>query len=86
MSERATEAQLDALHEALCRKWQARLDDPEPLTAAEYTALAKFLKDNNITVRPGAPRMNPLQEGLDALDEEADDPGVVDLGRWRTGA
>jgi len=50
----ANREDLESLHTKLTEFWAARVKeaaiDPEkPLTAAEATAVAKFLKDNNVT-------------------------------------
>ena len=88
MSSRATEDQLSQLHGALALAAQVRLaearSDPErPLTAAEFTAFARFLKDNNVTSLPGSPRLTPIAEGLAALNEDLPD-GVFDINKFRT--
>lgn len=87
MTDRAPESALDALHAAVAQAFQVRLNTAgpdNPITAAEFTAILKFLKDNNITALPGSPRLAPLAQGLESLDDDAPD-GVVDLGRFRTG-
>lgn len=83
MTTRADESTLDLLHAGLAAALQKRLDSGDPLTAAEVTAFAKFLKDNNITALPTSTRMTPLAAGLEALNVERDE-SVVDLGRFRT--
>jgi hypothetical protein len=47
----AKESRLALLHEKLTEAFLKLLDEPpeEGLTAAEFTAISKFLKDNNIT-------------------------------------
>lgn len=50
----ANRTDLEALHSTLTEFWAARLKSAkdgtgDPLTAAEATAVAKFLKDNNVT-------------------------------------
>lgn len=67
----------------LAARLLARLHDAEPLTAAEVTAIARFLKDNNITALPTSRRLTPLAAGLEALDG-FDGTNIVELGEFRT--
>ena len=83
---RASEDQLNQLHGLLAEAWRLRLEeasnDPDkPLTAAEATSLAKFLADNGVKGHPNSPRMAPLKEGVDALE---DLDGIADLSKYRT--
>ncbi|CAB4165237.1 hypothetical protein UFOVP823_21 [uncultured Caudovirales phage] len=55
----ANRESVEALHTALTEFWSKRLIDAKAggesaLTAAEATALAKFLKDNNVTAILGS--------------------------------
>lgn len=83
---RATEDQLDVLHNMLSDAWKVRLteakqDPDKPLTAAEATSLAKFLADNGVKGSAQSPRIAPIQEGLEALDDRA---GITHLSKYRT--
>ena len=86
---RGTEQDMDVLHGLTVAAWKSRLEratrqeSPEPLTAAEMTALIKFLKDNNIVTIPGSRSEDELNEvaaeaGLNAIDDDEDD-NVVQL-------
>ena len=85
---RAAEGELDVLHAMLSESWKDRLVESKAggevaLTAAERTALAKFLKDNNTTALASSPRIAPLQAGMEALDE-SNDENLIGMGRFRT--
>jgi hypothetical protein len=85
---RATEDALDGLHALLADSWADRVKESQEggdvaLTAAERTALAKFLKDNNITALAGSSRIAPLVQGMEALDESSDE-NLIGMGRFRT--
>lgn len=78
---RATEDTLDQVHARTAEVMLTKLNDPD-ITAAELNAIVKFLKDNDITALPGSPRMAPLKEGMDALNDR--DSNVVDFSQFRT--
>ena len=86
---RASEDALDGLHALLADSWADRIAESKenselPLTAAERTALAKFLKDNNVTALAGSKRIAPLAIGMDALTDESKDEDIDGMGRFRT--
>jgi hypothetical protein len=61
----AKESRLALLHEKLTEAFLQMLEDPgeEGLKAAELTAIAKFLKDNNITCEIDKnPRLKELKD------------------------
>ena len=86
---RATEVSLDELHGKLAEHWKKRLDSGEDLSAAELTALQKFLTDNGIKCLPGSGRIAPVADAFAALDEDTDeskpaDAGPMDLSQFST--
>lgn len=73
----ANRTAMEELHTALAEAWAKRLREAkaggEPLSAAEATALAKFLKDNNITaVISATPAGKNILDDL-PFDVEEDD-------------
>jgi len=65
MTTRAQEDLLASLHNELARGMLERLQSGEPLTAAEWSAIAKFLKDNDITCEVA--QSAPLQDLVGAI-------------------
>lgn len=61
---KATEEKLSRLHGKLADAMIRKLDDEE-LKAADMTAIAKFLSDNNITIGTDDPKAKELRDKVE---------------------
>lgn len=70
MTNRANEDLMATIHNGLAQAMLDRLHSGEPLTPQEWTAIAKFLKDNNITceVEQSAP-LSDLVDDIPMFDK-----------------
>lgn len=66
------------IHDALCKKILEIVEKPEPLNAAEITAISKFLKDNNYSALPEYnTTIQKIAEKLHQRDDDEADDGHI---------